>query len=70
MLLQAQNFLSNSVGTIMGVGSATRALAGAHPVGLGITVGMSAYFIIDKYWLNKESAGDNEEEAESTEATA
>ena len=69
MLAQVQGVLSNSVGTILGAGSATRALAGAHPIGLGIVVGIGAYFVIDKYWLNKDSTDENEEVAEEAEST-
>lgn len=65
MLTQAQNVLSNSM-------APAKALAGSHPVGLGIMVGLSAYYVVNKYWLNEESEeGENTEEAvESAENTA
>ena len=70
MLAQTQSVLSSSASKVMGSVSATKALAGTHPVGFGIAVGLGAYFIIDKYWLNKDNS-DNDDaittEAESTE---
>ena len=76
MLAQTQTVLSNSASKVMGSVSATKALAGAHPVGFGIAVGLGAYFIIDKYWLSKGNSDGNSDnddavttEAESTETT-
>ena len=71
MISQVQGVLSNSVGAILGAGPA-RTLAGAHPIGLGIVVGIGTYFVIDKYWLNKGSEGGHEEvaEEETTETVA
>ena len=72
MISQVQGVLSNSVGAILGAGSTARTLAGAHPIGLGIVVGISAYFVVDKYWLNKGNEGEHEEvaEEETTETAA
>ena len=67
MIEQAQGVLSNSMGIVMGAGSAARTLAGAHPVGLGIIVGIGAYFVVNKYWLNDSA---EEDAAEETEAAA
>jgi hypothetical protein len=49
MISQAQGILSN-----------VKALVGSHPVGLGIIIGVGAYYAVNKYWLNDE---DDEETA-------
>ena len=41
MISQAQGILSN-----------VKALAGSHPIGLGIVLGVGAYYVVNKYWLN------------------
>lgn len=58
MISQAQGILSN-----------VKALAGSHPVGLGIVIGVGAYFIVNKYLLNEEEDEETNvaEESESKE---
>ena len=57
MTAQAQGMLSN-----------IKALAGSHPIGLGIIIGVGTYYVVNKYWLNDED--ENDEESESEKATA
>ncbi len=52
MISQAQGILSN-----------VKALAGSHPIGLGIVIGVGAYYLVNKYWLNE----DEDEEVNATE---
>jgi len=35
-------------------GSSVKGLMGAHPIALGVVAGIGAYFIINKYLLNKD----------------
>ena len=63
MIAQAQGVLSKSMGAISSSGSSIKALAGSHPLALGVLVGVGAYYAVNKYWLNK----DEDEAAEMTE---
>ena len=58
MISQAQGVLSN-----------VKAFVGSHPIGLGIVLGVGAYYVVNKYWLNDDE--DEEiiiaEESESEE---
>lgn len=68
MNAQAQGVLSKSMGAISSSCSSIKALAGSHPVALGIVVGIGAYYAVNKYWLNKdEGEGEAEEMAEKAE---
>ncbi len=62
MIAQAQGLLSQSSSSI-------KALVGSHPIGLGIVIGIGAYYVVNKYWLNEDE--DEEiimaEESESEE---
>ncbi len=60
MISQAQGILSN-----------VKALVGSHPVGLGIVIGVGAYYVVNKYWLNDDEDEDTAvaEEPESEEGT-
>ena len=40
------------IGQAHGISSAVKSLAGVHPIALGVVVGVSAYYAIDKYLLN------------------
>jgi hypothetical protein len=64
MISQAQGILSKSMGAISSSGSSIKALAGSHPIGLGIVVGIGAYYVVNKYWLNKDENTEAEEETE------
>ena len=58
MISQAQGILSN-----------VKALVGSHPVGLGIVIGVGAYYVVNKYWLTDDEDEETSvvEESESTE---
>ena len=56
MIAQAQGVLSKSIGAVSSSGSSIKALAGTHPVALGVVVGIGAYYAVNKYWLNKLSS--------------
>lgn len=43
MISQAQGILSN-----------VKAFVGSHPIGLGIVLGVGAYYVVNKYWLNED----------------
>ena len=59
MNAQAQQILSQSSSTV-------KALVSSHPIALGIVIGVGAYYVINKYWLNEDE--DNmAEESESEE---
>jgi len=60
MIAQAQGLLSKS-------GSTLKALAGSHPVGLGIVIGVGAYYVINKYLLDEDEEITMDEESESEE---
>ena len=60
MIAQAQGLLSKS-------GSTLKALAGSHPVGLGIVIGVGAYYVINKYLLDEDEEITTDEESESEE---
>jgi len=60
MIAQAQGLLSKS-------GSTLKALAGSHPVGLGIVIGVGAYYVINKYLLDEDEEIATDEESESEE---
>ena len=66
MIAQAQGILSKSMGAIGSSGSTVKALVGTHPVGLGIVVGIGAYYVVNKYWLNTDEIAEEEEIAEET----
>lgn len=51
-------------------GSTAKGLISSHPVALGIVAGIGAYFIINKYLLNKDDEDNAEIEIEETETTA
>jgi len=72
MIAQAKGVLSKSMGTISSSGSSIKALAGSHPVALGVIVGIGAYYAINKYWLNKDEgeAGEMTEKAEELDEGA
>ncbi len=65
MIAQAQGLLSKS-------GSTVKALAGSHPIGLGIVIGIGAYYMVNKYWLNDDEDEETNmaEESESEEKDA
>jgi hypothetical protein len=48
MLDYAQGILSPS-------GSVVKSLAGAHPLVLGVAVGIGAYYAVNKFLLNKDA---------------
>lgn len=50
--------------------SAAKGLAGAHPVFLGAAVGISAYYAVSKYWLNKDEVDETTESEEELEEAA
>ncbi|MCU7834673.1 MAG: hypothetical protein KZQ83_05385 [gamma proteobacterium symbiont of Taylorina sp.] len=58
MIAQTQGILSN-----------IKALVSSHPIGLGVIIGVGAYYVVNKYWLNEDE--DEEinmaEESESEE---
>jgi len=58
MIAQAQGILSKS-------GSTVKALVGSHPITMGIVIGIGAYYVVNKYWLNE----DEDEEASITEGS-
>ncbi len=47
MIAQAQGILSKS-------GSTVKALVGSHPIAIGIVIGVGAYYVVNKYWLNED----------------
>lgn len=55
------------IGQVNGISSAVKGLAGAHPVALGIVVGVSAYYAINKYLLNEDANGELAEAIEADE---
>ena len=57
MNAQAQQILSQSSSTV-------KALVSSHPIALGIVIGVGAYYVINKYWLNE----DEENMAEESES--
>ena len=66
MIAQVQGALSKSMGAISSPVSSIKALAGSHPVVLGVVVGIGAYYAVNKYWLNKDE-GEAEEMTEKAE---
>lgn len=58
MTAQAQGLLSN-----------IKALAGSHPIGLGIIIGVGTYYVVNKYWLNEDDEDDKESESEKVTAS-
>ena len=62
MIAQAQGLLSTS-------GSTVKALVGSHPISLGIVIGIGAYYVVNKYWLNADEDEETNiaEESESKE---
>jgi len=48
MIEYAQGILSPS-------GSAVKSLLGAHPVVLGIAVGIGTYYAVNKFWLDTDA---------------
>jgi hypothetical protein len=54
MISQAQEILSKSMGAVGSSGSTIKAFVGSHPIGLGIVIGISAYYVVNKYWLNED----------------
>ena len=50
-------------------GSTVKALVGSHPIGLGIAIGIGAYYVVNKYWLNEDEDEEitTAEESESEE---
>jgi len=62
--------LEKTTGILSSSGSAVKGLAGAHPIALGVVVGIGAYYAISKYWLNKDEDEELEVEPEESEATA
>lgn len=41
-------------GILTSSGSTVKGLVGAHPIALGVVAGIGAYFIINKYLLDKD----------------
>ncbi len=70
MIEQAQGLLSKSMGAVGSSGSTVKALIGSHPVGLGIVIGIGAYYVVNKYWLNEDEEVDMAEESESEQSEA
>lgn len=72
MIALAKGLLSKSMGAIGSSGSTIKALAGSHPVSIGIALGIGAYYVVNKYWLNDddESAMAEGSEAEKEKASA
>ena len=73
MIAQAQGVLTKSMGAISSSGSSIKALAGFHPVAVGVVLGIGAYYAVNKYWLNPDEAEEMAETAEKPdegEATA
>lgn len=64
MIAQAQGILSKS-------GSTVKALVGSHPIAVGIVIGIGAYYVVNKYWLNEDEDEETNtaEESESKEDT-
>ena len=62
MIAQAQGILSKS-------GSTVKALVGSHPIAVGIVIGIGAYYVVNKYWLNEDEDEEinTAEESESKE---
>ncbi len=60
MIAQAQELLTKS-------GSTLKALAGSHPIGLGIIIGVGAYYVINKYLLDEDEEITTDEASESEE---
>lgn len=62
MIAQAQGILSKS-------GSTVKALVGSHPIAVGIVIGIGAYYVVNKYWLNEDEDEETNtaEESESKE---
>lgn len=58
MTAQAQGLLSN-----------IKALAGSHPVGLGIIIGVGTYYVVNKYWLNEDEEDDKDSGSEKATAS-
>ncbi len=57
-------------GILTSSGSTVKGLVGTHPIALGVVAGIGAYFIINKYLLNKDmedETTDTEEESELIE---
>lgn len=67
MIEQAQGILSKSTGAVASLGSNIKALVGSHPIGLGIVIGIGAYYVVNKYWLNEDEEIIMAEESESEE---
>jgi len=65
MIEQAQGILSKSAEAIASSGSTIKALVGSHPIGLGIVIGVGAYYVVNKYWLNEDEEIIMAEESES-----
>ena len=60
--------ISKVQGVLTKSGSTVKSLAGSHPIVLGVLIGVGAYFVVNKYWLNPEDEEINAaEESESKE---
>lgn len=75
MIAEAKGILSKSVGSVSASGSTVKVLASAHPVALGVVLGISAYYAVNKYLLNQdiemsevEEPSDHAEEEVTTQA--
>lgn len=51
MIDQVQGALSKSMGVITSTGSSIKALAGSHPLTVGVLIGIGAYYAVNKLWL-------------------
>ena len=51
MIAQTQAVLAAATGGIASIGSGATSFALAHPAGLGLAVGVGAYYAANKYWL-------------------
>ena len=47
MISQVQGILSKS-------GSTVKTVAASHPIALGVIIGVGAYYVVNKYWLNSD----------------
>lgn len=55
----------SSQGILSSTGPVIKSLAGAHPVALGVVVGIGAYYAFNKYWLNTDNSESPDAEEEN-----
>jgi len=68
MISQAQGILSKTMGSATSPLTTVKSLAGAHPIALGVVLGIGAYYAVNKYWLNQDD-NESEDTSEKTDAT-